>query len=116
MDNKTIQALEYNKILELLKKYATCEPGKTLCEKLKPSSDFREVVQSQKETSAALDRIRIKGSLNFGNVRYFGESFKRLALGSPLNIPELMHIRLFLENTSRAYNYGKHNDKREKNK
>lgn len=110
MDNKTIQALEYNKILELLKKYATCEPGKTLCEKLKPSSDFREVVQSQKETSAALDRIRIKGSLNFGNVRYFGESFKRLALGSPLNIPELMHIRLFLENTSRAYNYGKHND------
>ena len=110
MDKKTIQALEYNKILELLEKHATCPPGRLLCESLKPSSNFAEIVQSQEETSAALSRIRIKGNLNFGGVRQFGEVLKRLSIGSSLNIAELMHIRLLLENTGRAYNYGKSED------
>lgn len=110
MDKKTIQALEYNKILELLEKHATCPPGRLLCESLKPSSNFAEIVQSQEETSAALSRIRIKGNLNFGGVRQFGEVLKRLSIGSSLNIAELMHIKLLLENTGRAYNYGKSED------
>lgn len=110
MDKKTIQALEYNKILELLEKHATCPPGRLLCKSLKPSSNFAEIVQSQEETSAALSRIRIKGNLNFGGVRQFGEVLKRLSIGSSLNIAELMHIKLLLENTGRAYNYGKSED------
>ena len=64
MNQKSLKTLEYEKIISQLTEYAASIPGKLLCQELKPSSDYEEILQAQAETSDAVSRIRMKGSLS----------------------------------------------------
>ena len=92
MNQKSLKTLEYYKIITQLAEYAASAPGKLLCQELKPSSDYQEILQTQKETSDAVSRIRMKGSLSFAGIRDIRDSLKRLEIGSALGIPELLSI------------------------
>ena len=110
MNQKVLKTLEYNKIIHQLTGYAASAPGKLLCQNLLPMSDFHEIVQAQTETSDALTRVRMKGSLSLSGIR---DSLKRLEIGSALGIPELLSISSLLTVAARAKAYGHHEESEE---
>lgn len=113
MNQKVLKTLEYNKIITQLTGYAASTPGKLLCQNLLPMSDYQEIVQAQTETSDALTRVRMKGSLSLSGVRDIRDSLKRLEIGSALGIPELLSISSLLTVAARAKAYGQHEESEE---
>lgn len=113
MNQKVLKTLEYNKIITQLTSYAASTPGKLLCQNLLPMSDYHEIVQAQTETSDALTRVRMKGSLSLSGVRDVRDSLKRLEIGSALGIPELLSISSLLTVVARAKAYGQHEESEE---
>ena len=110
MNHKALKTLEYNKIIGQLTEYASSSMGKELCSSLLPSIDYDEIVQSQQETTDAVSRIRMKGSLSFNGVRDIRDSLKRLEIGSSLGIIELLSISSLLTIAARAKAYGRHEE------
>ena len=110
MNKKTLKILEYEKIINSLVDMASSEPAKKLCAKLQPSTDILEIQKNQSHTTAALDRIRLKGSLSLSEVKDISDSLKRLEIGSLLSQPELMKILSILNAASKAISYGLHFD------
>lgn len=113
MNQKVLKTLEYNKIIHQLTGYAASAPGKLLCQNLLPMSDLHEIVQAQTETSDALTRVRMKGSLSLSGIRDVRDSLKRLEIGSALGIPELLSISSLLTVAARAKAYGHHEESEE---
>ena len=113
MNQKVLKTLEYNKIITQLTSYAASTPGKLLCQNLLPMSDYHEIVQAQTETSDALTRVRMKGSLSLSGIRDVRDSLKRLEIGSALGIPELLSISSLLTVAARAKAYGQHEESEE---
>lgn len=108
MNEKALKTLEYTKIIDQLTEYASTEMGKQMCRELQPSCDLETIRQSQTETTDALTRVRMKGSLSFGGVKDVRGSMKRLEIGSSLGIPELLAVSSLLTVAARAQGYGRH--------
>lgn len=108
MNEKALKTLEYTKIIDQLTEYASTEMGKQMCRELQPSCDLGTIRQSQTETTDALTRVRMKGSLSFGGVKDVRGSMKRLKIGSSLGIPELLAVSSLLTVAARAQSYGRH--------
>ena len=92
MNEKVLKTLEYDKIVALLADYASSPLGRAQCQALVPLTDIDEITQAQKETSDALTRVRLKGSISFTGLKDVGASLKRLEIGSALTAEELLHI------------------------
>ena len=110
MNKKTLKILEFEKIINSLVDMAGSEPAKRLCSKLKPSTDIAEIQKNQSHTTAALDRIRLKGNLSLSEVKDIKDSLKRLEIGSSLSQVELMKILSILNAAAKAIAYGLHED------
>lgn len=110
MNKKTLKILEFEKIINSLVDMAGSEPAKKLCSKLKPSTDITEIQKNQSHTTAALDRIRLKGNLSLSEVKDIKDSLKRLEIGSSLSQVELMKILSILNAAAKAIAYGLHED------
>lgn len=111
MDNKTLRVLEFNKIIDMLRQYASSEMGKAIVDNLMPSTDIDEITLNQKETSEAVSMILKKGSLGLGGLRPVEEYIKRVNVSGVLNIEELIHIGDFLRVSRRAKDYAKSESK-----
>lgn len=107
MNQKVLNTLEYNKIIQALTDKADSEPGKRLCETLLPSINLEEIKKMQTETKDALSRLFKAGSTSFGNNRDLGFSIKSLEIGSSLSASELLKIAGLLDNVNRIKTYGK---------
>ena len=110
MNEKALKTLEFYKITSQLAEYASCPSGREMCLSLVPSTDFEEVVSSQKETSDAASRVRMKGGISFTGVKDIRPSLKRLEVGSALTITELLSVSSLLTVSARAKAYGRHED------
>lgn len=108
MEEKTLRILEYDKIIDRLKNYASSDAGRALCLKLKPSSNYRRIKEWQRNTSDALRRINQKGStISFRGVKDINDILKRLEIGGTLSAAELISVSSALIVTERAQSYGK---------
>lgn len=96
MNKKVLNTLEYDKIVEQLAKLAGSEGGKKLCRSLTPMTDRDEILEAQCETSDALTHIMTQGPISFQGVTPIKESLKRLELGAPLSMRELLDISSLL--------------------
>ena len=106
MNERALKTLEYDKIIEQLKRHAGSEMGKSLCAQLKPQTDINIIQTMQQETKDALQRIYQKGSLSFNGVPDIRGSLKLLEVGSSLLAGELLKISSVLTATLRVKNYG----------
>ncbi len=106
MRKASLRVLEFHKIIDMLEKHASSEPGKKLCRQLLPSSDYETVRLAQEETAAAAGRLLKKGNISFGSVKDVSLSLKRLELGASLNQTELLSVASLLENTARVRSFG----------
>ena len=108
MNTKALKILEYDKVIEMLVKHATCDPGRNICRNLLPSSDIEKIQNDIDETAAASSRITAKGRLSLGDVKDIGSCIRRLDVHGDLSMSELLWIARLLSNTNRAIKYGKH--------
>ena len=65
---------------------------KRTCEKLLPSTDYAEVVQSQEETDEAVKVLRLKGNIPLGGIFDIRPHIKRAVIGGMLSSQELMQV------------------------
>ena len=110
MNEKVLQTLEFNKIIDLLTDRAYSAPGKKLCRALVPEADINVIRKNQTETSDALKRIWQKGSLSFDGIHDITQSLIRLEIGSILGTGELLHICSLLKAALRVKTYLKKED------
>lgn len=113
MNKKSLQTLEYTKIIDTLTSMAGSPLAKERCRELTPSTDIREIRAAQADTSNALKRIYQKGSLSFSGIKDIRGSIKRLEIGSVLGAEELLNIAKLLEITARVKNYGRRDNEEE---
>ena len=66
MKSKTLNVLEYSKIIEMLKEQAGSEMTKKLISELEPAYDVREIREMQQETTEGVRLITAKGPLPVG--------------------------------------------------
>ena len=92
MKSKTLNTLEYYKIIDKLTGFATSPLGQEKCKNLVPVNNINDIRKSQKETSDALSRLWKKGSVSFSGTRDIRHSLKRLEIGSTLSQKELLDI------------------------
>lgn len=109
MNKKSIEILEYQKILDRLTEFATSKLGKELCMKLYPINNIEDILRMQDETTKACDKIRIKGNLNFSGLKDIKSSLKILEIGSNLNINEFYNINNLLKLSTHAKSYNMNN-------
>lgn len=107
MNQKVLQTLEFNKIIQQLCDYATSPLGRSICQSLKPMTIKEDILTAQSETSDALKRIWQKGSISFLGIVDISPSIKRLEIGSTLGIGELIHIGNLLDVTLRVKSYSR---------
>lgn len=115
MNKKVYQTLEFYKIIEKLAAEATSAGGRARCLALVPMQDPDAIEAAQQETEDALTRLYRRGGIGFSGTKDIRASLKRLAIGSTLNIPELLEICSLLETAARAKQYARQNEGREEN-
>ena len=108
MNQKTLQKLEFHKIIELLEAQCSSDKGKEYCRDLVTMTTLSRIESAQEETAAAFSRIVKKGRLSFSGCTSVEDSLKRLEIGGTLGSGELLRICKLLENTARAKSYGRH--------
>jgi len=106
MNEKVLNTVEFNKIIEQLTDNANSAPAKALCCSLVPMDNLADIRLAQEETDAALQLLIRKGNVNFGSNRDFGYTFGALSIGSSLTAAELLHLSSFLDNVGRVQTYG----------
>ena len=108
MNKKCLKTLEYNKIIDMLEKYAVSSLGKGLVKTLLPMTDITDIQLAQTETSDALTRIYKKGSIPMSGIKDITPSLLRLDIGSTLGMGELLNISSLLTACARAKSYARH--------
>ena len=107
MNQKVLQTLEYNKILELLAAYASCEDTRKRCLSLAPITDIDKINDLQQTTADALSRLYKSSGISFAGIHNINASLKRLDIGGSLNTTELLRICSLLEVAKRAKAFGR---------
>lgn len=92
MNKKSLRVLEFNKIIDLLKKKASSSLGLRYIEKLEPSSDFIEVKAMLEETSEAQSILIKRGSIGLGGIHDIEDKAKRAGIGASLDAGSLLMV------------------------
>lgn len=107
MNQKTLNKLEYPKIINMLTEKASSDKGKKLCRNLEPLTDLDSINAAQEETYCAFNRIVKKGMLSFYGLKPVESSLKHLEIGGTLGSGELLNIRNLLSLCAKAKSYGR---------
>ena len=107
MNEKALRTLEFEKIIDKLTEFASTPPGRELCRSLAPLTWPEDIRLAQRETSDALRRTILNGSLPFSGIRDIRGSVKRLQIGGVLGMSELLHISGLLTAAAKAKSYGR---------
>ncbi len=110
MNIKTLQKLEYYKIIELLVDQASSPNGKKLCRELEPLTNLAQIETMQEQTAAAFSRLVKKGRVSFSGCVSVEASMMRLEIGGALSSIELLNICKLLEVTNRVKSFGRHDN------
>ncbi|MGL4873632.1 MAG: endonuclease MutS2 [Clostridium sp.] len=92
MSSKASIALEFDKVLDILKGYAKTKTGKKFIETLVPYNNKYEATNVLIETNEALDIISSKGKAPFEGLKDCYEAILRASKGGVLSIEEILHI------------------------
>ena len=105
MNERTLQVLEFDKIIELLKEQTATSVGKKLAQELKPITDFEAIQTLQEETDEALSIYRLNKTIPFSHLVDVTESLKRSAIGSVLDTTECLQIAQLLYSGRQLKNF-----------
>ena len=103
---KSMETLELPRVLSLLADQAVTEEGKERARRLRPETDPAEVALRLKETTAAVNKMVLRGSPSFSGVKPGAGSLQRADMGGSLNTRELLDIAGVLAAARSAKEYG----------
>lgn len=89
---KALHTLEYPKVIDHVKSFATSSVGKTIIEELVPSIDFEQIQTWTEETDEALAILRVRGNVPLGGLFDVRPHARRAQIGGILSAMELMEI------------------------
>lgn len=101
----TLDALEYDKIIALLKEVALTPGAEHLAADLLPSDDYEVVLSRQRKTEDAKRLVSHKGYPAFGRVTDIGEAVERAEKGAVLSMRELLDIAAVLHSARSLCDY-----------
>ncbi|MDD7592886.1 MAG: endonuclease MutS2 [Peptoniphilaceae bacterium] len=105
MDERVLQTLEYDQILDQLASYASSPLTVETIRKLRPSSDRRWIEQRQAETADALRLVLDVGKPPLFGIHPVRAALRRAKLGGVLSMRELLHISEVLRQTEALQEY-----------
>ena len=85
MDKKTLEILEYNKLIKLLSDHASSELGKIKCASLHPLRNREAILNNLENTSDAVARILSSRKISFSGNKNLEEIFKAMAVEANLD-------------------------------
>lgn len=92
MEQKYLDKLEFNKVLEMLENYAVTYLGKELVKNLKPSFNKNEVQITLKETEQADVLTHRIGGIPLGEIDNINVHLRTLEAGGTLSIKQLLDL------------------------
>ena len=92
MDQRSLNTLEFGKIIQMLSRLAQSVPGRRLCTALQPVPDYEQVLKRQAETDDAIRQLIQKGSLPLSGVSDIQPAVLRAETGSRLTLRELLQV------------------------
>lgn len=102
----TIQ-LEFNKIIEKLKKYTKTNYAKEKLNELKPIFDYDNIILEKEKTKEAYDAIVRYSDIPLGGLVEVKKAINRSKIGGVLNPNELIDIVNFIDCTNNVIKYDK---------
>jgi DNA mismatch repair protein MutS2 len=97
MDAKTLQVLEYPKILERLAGYTSFSASTELVRELKPSTKYEAILERQKLTSEARNLLSVNADISIGGSSDIRPQADLAARGGVLTSAELMQVKTTME-------------------
>lgn len=92
MNQKTLQVLEYGKIIDMLQEEAGSELTRARIAELSPMTDPYDIRDGLDETGEAVQLITMKGPLPVGNFYDISGSLNMAKKGGTLTMAELLRI------------------------
>ncbi|RKD32539.1 endonuclease MutS2 [Thermohalobacter berrensis] len=92
MNDKTLNVLEFGKIINMLVQKAESSLGKDLATNLRPISNINKVQVEQQETDEAVKLIIRRGRPPLGGIHDISFELKKAAIGSALSPGELLKV------------------------
>ena len=105
MKEKTLNVLEYNKIIGMLVEQAGSEMTKTVISELKPFDNVSEIAERQGETTEAVRLINYKGPLPVGGFYDIEESVSLARNGGTLTMAQLLKILYNMKTAERVVSF-----------
>ena len=106
MNEKIFKILEYDRIRQMLEKFATSTPGCEICWSLMPETEIEKINRLMDETTAARERIRHKGKPSFAKVTNLDRVLDSLEDGNALSAADLLRVYDLLDAAGKAKDYG----------
>lgn len=92
MNQRVLNVLEFNKIIDQLTKHAETSLGKDLAARLKPMTELSAVNALQAETDEAVQILRLNKAIPLGGIRDIRPSLKRSSIGGGLSALECLDV------------------------
>lgn len=92
MNNRTLEVLEFHKIVAILAEEAATTVGKKRIESLQPATEFTEVEKLQAETDEAVTVLRLNKTVPLSHVVDITPYLQRSRLGGMLDSVACLHV------------------------
>ncbi|HQA49019.1 MAG TPA: endonuclease MutS2, partial [Bacillota bacterium] len=92
MKDRTLETLEFDKIIKRLSEMAASEAGRKRCLQVRPSCHLDEVERLQQETAECIKALVKKGLPPLGGVTDLGPVLKRVEAGGVLDSEQLLAV------------------------
>jgi len=102
MKEKTLNVLEYNKIIRMLEEQAGSEMTRKVISELKPFHGVSEIKESLAETTEAVRLINYKGPLPLGGFYDIAESVSFTRKGGTLTMAQLLRVLYNIKTADRV--------------
>lgn len=96
MRQRTLEILEYPKIIESLEQLTASALGRSLCQALEPAVNWEQIQEQMAETTDAVSVLLQKGEPPLQGLHTISPGLKRARTGSSLNALQLSQIASFL--------------------
>ena len=110
MNQKALDVLEFEKIIELLKKEAGSEMTRGMISQLRPFVDVRTISEELRSTTEAVDLIVRKGPLPTGGIYDIDASVAFARKGGILTMKQLLQVQYNLNIAARVISFMKSSD------
>lgn len=105
IDFKSIETLEYPKIIEQLSTFTVSDLGKKKIKDILPSKSKPEVERMLEETDDAVKLLRLKDGIPMGSFNDVREQMKRMEIGAILSGQELIQIGQLIKGVREVHDF-----------